>query len=91
MRNEHIHIDQCNNIMRNLYKQYNGKVIFVDLDKIITGKMNHIFDDLAHMTQEGIRFKGIELGKKILSDLNSDSALDFHSKSNAEFRLNQNK
>ncbi len=62
------HIDQCNAIVREISKSYEGKIMFVDLDLIMTGKMDDYFLDLGHMINEGIRFKAEQFGGAILDD-----------------------
>ena len=62
---ETIHIDQCNTIMRNLHQELEG-TYFVDLDKLMTGKMNEVFRDVAHVTPKGLAFKAEQIGQLIL-------------------------
>lgn len=58
-------IDAANETMRNGVNHYNGDVIFIDLDKEITGKRNNLFRDLGHMNKEGIQLKAEIIGNKI--------------------------
>ena len=60
------HIKQCNTIVRTLAKEYGDRVLFVDLDRKMTGAMNHLFKDLGHLTDPGIAVKARTIGKAIL-------------------------
>ena len=62
------HMIQCNAILQKLAKEYGNKIVFVDVDKAITGKMERVFQDLGHMNQEGITFKARLIGEAILFD-----------------------
>lgn len=58
------HIEQCNQIMRELSKEYSSQVQLVDLFELMQGKYENEFTDLAHMT---------EAGKKLKADFISES------------------
>ncbi len=60
------HIDQCNAIVRELYRSHRASSLFVDLDSMMTGTMNEVFRDVAHVTEAGRRFKAEQLGAVIL-------------------------
>ena len=62
----HTSIDQCNAINRDLARQFDGKISFVDLDSLITGKHNEIFKDLGHITDAGRTMKAQYIGQAIL-------------------------
>ena len=62
------HVDQCNAIARELRGVYGDAVIFVDLDSMMTGKMDEVFLDLGHMNDTGISFKAEQIGGAILQD-----------------------
>ena len=63
------HIDQCNEIMRDIDRKYLGKIVFFDMDSLMTGKMDSVFTDLGHMNAFGINFKAEQIGGVILDDL----------------------
>jgi hypothetical protein len=65
---EAIHIDQCNDVVRDIHAQ-RGETILVDLDAKMTGHDNPLFVDLGHLTPEGDRIKAAELAVAILRDL----------------------
>jgi hypothetical protein len=62
-------IDQANSIMREIAAAYSERVIFVDLDELMTGKVEEVFVDLAHVTEDGRRLKAEAIGAAILEDL----------------------
>jgi DNA-binding cell septation regulator SpoVG len=62
-----IGINQANNVARKIKMKYGDKMLFVDMDSIMTGKMDTCFTDIAHMTENGIRFKAQNIGKVILN------------------------
>ena len=62
------HIDQCNDIMREINEKYSGKIVFFDMDKLMTGKMDSVFNDLGHVNEFGINFKAERIGQVILND-----------------------
>lgn len=62
------HMTQCNKILRKLGRDYGDKIVFVDLDKLMTGKMEPVFIDVGHMKSDGIQFKARVIGEAILSD-----------------------
>ncbi len=62
------HIDQCNNVMREIAASYPG-VPFVDLDRLMTGVMEDVFLDLAHVDEEGRRVKAEAIGEAVLDFL----------------------
>jgi len=63
-----VHIDQCNEIMRKIRKDYSDETLFVDLDKMMTGE-NHLYKDTAHVVAEGRELKAEAVGKAILTDV----------------------
>jgi hypothetical protein len=62
-------IDQCNSIVRELARKYGDAVILADLDSAMTGRMNSLFTDLAHVTDKGREVKAGLIGKPILDYL----------------------
>ncbi len=62
------HIDQCNDIIRQIAAAY-PDVFFVDLDRLMTGTMEHVFLDLGHVDAEGRRVKAEAVGKAVLEAL----------------------
>jgi len=63
------HIDQCNEILRDIARKYQGKILFVDLDTLMTRHMEELFRDVAHVSHEGRAFKAQQIGHAILQDL----------------------
>jgi len=76
----HSSIDQCNAITREISKKYFGKIYFIDLDSLITGKMNNVFTDLGHITDEGRYLKSGIIAEIIWN--NTDSIRSFFEKQN---------
>lgn len=71
------HIDQCNEILRDIAQKYGEKILFVDLDHLMTGRMEEVFQDVAHVTSTGRAFKAHQIGNAILKNLaKSGSGLD---------------
>ena len=62
-------IEQANKIVRKINKSYLNKIDFIDLDKTVTGNMNDVFIDIAHMNEVGAFFKGSEFARVIINDL----------------------
>jgi hypothetical protein len=60
---------KCNAIVRDLDAEHAGAVLFVDLDRSMTGTMNGVFRDLVHVNEEGRRFKAEAIGRAILADV----------------------
>jgi hypothetical protein len=44
------------------------RLLFVDLDKLMTGKDNQLFLDPVHVNDNGNRMKAEYLGKRIIDD-----------------------
>ncbi len=59
---------QTNEIARNYAISDPSNVLLADLDKELTGKINHIFTDFAHVTDEGRTIKAKFIGDVILTD-----------------------
>ena len=59
-------IKQCNNIMRQLANEFKSEVVLVDLFKLMLGK-DHLYTDLAHVTEEGLALKAQLIGQAIQS------------------------
>lgn len=64
----HEMIDQGNEVVREIAAQYGKQVAFFDLDSLMTGHYNEVFIDLGHMNEEGIKFKGEQVGAALLND-----------------------
>lgn len=62
-------IDQANAVMRDIATDYSGRVLFVDLDELMTGEMEDMFVDLAHVNEAGRKVKADAIGAAILLDL----------------------
>ncbi len=67
------HIDQCNEIIRDIARKYGEKILFVDLDQLMTGQMEEVFRDVAHVTNTGRAFKAHQIGHAILKDFTNSS------------------
>ena len=61
------HIDQFNEVLRSIAANHD-RLLFVDLDKLMTGKDNHLFLDPVHVNDTGKRMKAEYLGKRIIDD-----------------------
>jgi len=61
------HIDQLNEVLRSIAAN-NDRLLFVDLDKLMTGKDNQLFRDAVHVNDNGNRMKAEYLGKRIIDD-----------------------
>jgi hypothetical protein len=59
------HLDQCNEIVREIYRENQDGVLLVDLDKLLTGR-NDLYVDLAHMGEKGDAEKAAAVGNAIL-------------------------
>jgi hypothetical protein len=67
-RYTHVHyIDQFNEVLRSIAANHD-RLLFVDLDKLMTGKDNNVFLDPVHMNDTGKRMKAEYLGKRIIDD-----------------------
>lgn len=64
-------IDQANLILRDIALGYSTKIIFVDLDELMTGKSEDVFVDLAHVTESGRKIKAEAIGSAILKNIES--------------------
>ena len=60
------HMDQCNTIVREEAARYGDRILFVDLDRQVTGLHNEFFVDVGHMDEIGIAFKARTIGEVIL-------------------------
>jgi len=61
------YIDQFNEVLRSIAANHD-RLLFVDLDKLMTGKDNHLFRDSVHANDTGKRMKAEYLGKRIIDD-----------------------
>ena len=61
------HIDQLNEVLRSIAANHD-RLLFVDLDKLMTGKDNRLFVDPVHVNDTGKRTKAEYLGKCIIDD-----------------------
>jgi hypothetical protein len=69
-RYDHLHlyyIDQFNEVLRSIAANHD-RLLFVDLDKLMTGKDNRLFVDPVHVNDTGRRMKAEYLGKRIIDD-----------------------
>ena len=77
-------MDQANAIMRDIAAENSDRVIFVDLDELMTGKMEEVFVDLAHVTEDGRMAKAEAVAAAILEDLLSPPGLSQHGEQTEE-------
>ncbi|MBK26753.1 MAG: hypothetical protein CME70_22320 [Halobacteriovorax sp.] len=63
------HIEQCNQIMRDLVSEFKPHVLFVDLYKLMQKKDDSIFTDFAHVNDSGLAIKAQHIGQAISEDL----------------------
>ncbi len=63
------HMEQCNQIMRDLVAEYRPHVLFVDLYELMQKKDDSIFTDFAHVTDNGLMTKAQHISQAINSDL----------------------
>jgi len=61
------HIDQLNEVLRSIAANHD-RLLFVDLDKLMTGKVNDVFVDPVHVNDNGRRMKAEYIGKRIIDD-----------------------
>jgi GDSL-like Lipase/Acylhydrolase family len=61
------HLDQLNEVLRSIAANHD-RLLFVDLDKLMTGKENQLFLDPVHVNDSGKRMKAEYLGKRIIDD-----------------------
>jgi len=61
------YVDQFNEVVRSIAANHD-RLLFVDLDKLMTGKDNHVFLDPLHVNDTGKRMKAEYLGKCIIDD-----------------------
>ena len=69
-----VHIQQCNDIVREIAAEYGERILFVDLDRMVTGVHDDFFVDLGHMNQEGKAFKAEAFAKVILEHFEAHGA-----------------
>lgn len=62
------HIDQCNAILRDLRVEYADRILFCDVDSLITGKMDEEFLDVGHLSPKGDSYKAEQIGRVIFED-----------------------
>jgi hypothetical protein len=60
-------IDQFNEVLRSIAANHD-RLLFVDLDKLMTGKDNQLFRDAVHVNDNGNRMKAEYLGQRINDD-----------------------
>ena len=66
-----VHMDQANDVLRDIASNYRDRILFVDLDRLMTGKRDDLFVDLAHMKDEAIQTKAEHIGRRLLEDWRS--------------------
>ena len=59
-------IQQANGFIREIYEERKDQIHFVDLDSMMTGQMEGQFIDVAHLYQDGIKFKAERIFATIL-------------------------
>jgi hypothetical protein len=60
-------VDQLNEVLRSIAANHD-RLLFVDLDKLMTGKVNHVFVDPFHVNDTGRQMKAEYIGKRIIDD-----------------------
>ena len=60
-------IDQFNEVLRSIAANHD-RLLFVDLDKLMTGKDNQLFRDAVHVNDNGNRMKAEYVGQRINDD-----------------------
>jgi hypothetical protein len=68
------HVDQANAALRAIARSYGDRVLFVDLDAAMTGKMEESFRDLAHVDERGRREKARCIAAVIERDRETQSS-----------------
>lgn len=58
-----------NPIMRQLQEEHKEEILFVDLDKMMTDKLNQVFVDVGHVNATGDTFKAEQVGRVIRADV----------------------
>jgi GDSL-like Lipase/Acylhydrolase family len=61
------YMDQFNEVLKSIAANHD-RLLFVDLDKLMTGKVNHLFLDWVHVNATGNRMKAEYIGKCISDD-----------------------
>lgn len=59
------HLEQCNAILRELARRHAPRTVVVDLDRMMTGKMESVFTDLGHVDAAGRAFKADQVARAI--------------------------
>ena len=47
--------------------KYSERLLFIDMDELMTGKHDTLFRDTVHLTKDGVWFKAILVGEAILA------------------------
>ena len=63
---ETVRIDQLNEIAREIGRDYENQIEFIDFAEKMTGKREEWFVDLGHLNAMGQRFKAEQIGNRIL-------------------------
>jgi len=66
---DHVCLDQFNEVTRKLARHYQASLRFLDLAAILDDKLDSHFRDLAHLSKEGRRIKALALGHMMLPNL----------------------
>ena len=61
------HMVRCNDRVRSLARQYGPRVQFVDLDRKVSGTLDHLFIDTLHLGPEGCTREAALIGGRILA------------------------
>ena len=61
-------LNQTNSITRRMAQQQPESILFADLDSAYTGKINEVFTDFAHVTDQGREIKSAFIGNVLLND-----------------------
>lgn len=65
-RDFEVHMRRCNDTVRALARQYGARVLFMDLDRVISGKLEPLFIDSLHLGDEGCDREAAIIGDRIL-------------------------
>lgn len=68
------HMRQANDILREIASEYGERILFVDLDQMMTGMMDDLFVDIVHVNDEGRRLKARSVGESILEHIRRSGA-----------------
>jgi hypothetical protein len=68
-----LQIEQANEVVKTIHLLRQNNTLLLDLDNVVTGNIEDIFLDLAHMNDKGIFYKGSEFARVIINDIKGAS------------------